>query len=431
VTPLVAICWAIGVVAVWRRVVAVRRNAFELLSPTTVVVAGFAWLYFIGYLTLDQPTSAAYLSPEGYSKILVLAVLSEFAFALGVARSKARRFRAVDFDPGALYCLAVVLTGAGAFGWGYFVSLSGGFFEYYGAEHGTAGAWSQTSAYLYGSIYLMFSGILILSWLQSKRRLGAAGRVILGSSAAFLLFDAWAAGSRGHILRLGLLGCVYLLFLRQGGFRSRVIVVTLLALLPMAFVAVPFLRTASYPGAEQSFAESIQRMGEAISGLAESGPGHEVVYASGLVQAAWEQGEFDFGYLWLHPIINLVPRRLWPEKPYAAEFSVDNRLLLWRSFGWVPTEGAAPTGLADAFVRFSWASPVMWAIFGWLGGRLFQLARYRGDVASASYFFCYLVGLSYLLTQELNAATYSSLLIAVPLAVGLPLAGRIRRKASG
>jgi hypothetical protein len=123
----------------------------------------------------------------------------------------------------------------------------------------------------------------------------------------------------------------------------------------------------------------------------------------------------------------VIPRRWWPEKPYVGEFSIDNQLLVWRNFGWVPTEGAAPTGLADAFIRFSWASPIVWAAIGWIGGRLFHTARLRRDAMSVSYFCCYLVGLTYMVTQDLNAAIYSSLFMAIPLAVGVSISVGIRR----
>jgi hypothetical protein len=398
----------------------------------TILIAGFFWMYVIGYLTLDPMTSERYLSKAGYTKVLVLAVLTGAAFWFGAMRAKLPTRRARETRQHLAPALGAALIIVGGAVWMYFVSLSGGFSEYYSASHGTAGVWKQTTAYIYGAVYLLFSGCAVLAWVQARGRLGLAGLALLGGAVGYLLFDAWMTGSRGYVLRLGLLLCVYLLFWRKPqaertgrAGRSQLLVATILVILPVLFVVLPFFRAASHLGAEQSLFDALAEVVEAATLRKEAGPGNEVVFAAGLVQAAWEQNAIDYGYLWLHPIVNVVPRLWWPEKPFIAEFSFDEFLLIWSSFGWMPTDGAAPTGLADAFLRFSWLSPLAWILFGWMGAHLFQLARLRRDLKSGSYFFCYLVGLSYMITQGFAAAIYAALFMAIPLGVCFAVGTRL------
>jgi hypothetical protein len=402
----------------------VRRDLRELLSPTTITIAGFVWLYAIGYIGLDPLTKASYLSEDGYLKILILALFSTVALWLGEARAHPGSRPLPGIDVRLLGGFGMLSIGVGLLGWAYFLILSGGFFEYYSSMHGWAGAWAETTAYVYAAPNLICAGAAILAWKQSRRRLGFAGRTCLWAAIALLTFDAIVAGSRGHLLRLLLLACIYLMFWRRRQSAPTLLPLVIVGLLPVAFVLVPFLRSATHFGAERSLAEAVQMAVEAVSGLSESGPGHEVVYAAGAVQAAWEQGIMDFGYHWLHPLVNVVPRLWWPDKPYAAEFSIDVPILIWRSHNWFPPPGAAVTGLADAFLRFSWGSPLAWYGIGWVGGLFFRRARERQDVGSVAYFYCYVVGLLHMITQGFNAAVYSSLMIAVPLAVCCGLSRR-------
>jgi hypothetical protein len=420
-TGIVIVCWLLGVAALWSRLLAVRRDAFEVLSPVSIVVAGFVWIYGVGYWTLDPMTKASYLAYEGYVKVAILAVLSGGAFWFASSRVTPRIIQRTEDAPRSMSTLGVWLVVGGGLGWWHFLSLSGGFFEYYGALHGQTGAWKETTAYVYGTIYLLFGGALVLVWVYSRGKLTLWGGGVLAVVLAFLLFDAWITGSRGHVLRLALLTCVYIAFWSRGVRRSRLAVGALLSVLPVVFVVLPFFRSSSFIGAETSLSDAFALAIDAVAGKSEAGPGHEVVFAAGLVEAASIEGAFDFGYLWLHPIVNMVPRAWWPEKPYVAEFSIDEFLLVWRALGWIPPDGAAPTGLADAFVRFWWLSPLAWAGFGSVGGHLFKRARSRKDVRSVSYFFCYLVGLIYMLTQGFNAAVYAAMFMAVPLWIGFGL----------
>jgi hypothetical protein len=424
--------WAVGVAALGWRFTAIRRDVSELISPVTILTAGFFWMYVIGYWTLDPMTSERYLSKAGYTKVLVLAILTVAAFWCGARSSKPPTRRGRETPQNLASALGAALIVLGGVVWMYFVSLSGGFSEYYSAIHGSAGVWTQTTAYIYCAVYLLFSGCAVLAWVQAQGRLGLPGLALLGGAVGYLIFDAWMTGSRGYVLRLGLLFCVYLLFWRRPQVartgrsgRSQMLVVTILVLLPVLFVVLPLFRSASHLGAEHSLVDALVAVVETATLRKEAGPGHEVVFAAGLVQAAWEQNAIDYGYLWLHPLVNVVPRIWWPEKPYVAEFSFDEFLLIGSNFGWMPTDGAAPTGLADAFVRFSWLSPLVWVLFGWMGARLFQRARLRRDLKSVSYFFCYLVGLSYMVTQGFTAAVYATLFMALPLSVSFAVGKRL------
>jgi hypothetical protein len=64
-TITVLCLWLVGVFALWRRTVTARKDFLELLSPVTILIGGFFWMYVIGYWTLDPLTKERYLSEAG------------------------------------------------------------------------------------------------------------------------------------------------------------------------------------------------------------------------------------------------------------------------------------------------------------------------------------------------------------------------------
>src|SRR5262245_39984828 len=120
----ILLCWALGAVALWRRLQAIRRSPFEMLSPSTIVIVALFWMYAVGYLLLDSMTAATYLAEDGYIKVLVLAVLSGVAFVWGSRRAGPAR-RVPVLKPRLLSLAGVGLVAIGAIGWSYFLILSG------------------------------------------------------------------------------------------------------------------------------------------------------------------------------------------------------------------------------------------------------------------------------------------------------------------
>jgi hypothetical protein len=415
------IFWIAGTVALFARAISIWKNPHEGLSPLTFIIVGFFWLYIVGYLTLDPWDRTIYLSEQGYFMVLLLASLSAFAFWFGFRRQPSKEAAVTVLHEGALKFSGIFLIALGSGGWFYFLMLSGGFFEYYSAPHGAAGAWENTTAYLYGTLLLLFPGAFILLALSGNRRPDILSSVALLWSVAFVVLDAWLAGQRSNWLRLGVLLGVFFLFLRGNPSRSRVLPAALLAIIIAIVLVTPYLREAVYFGAEQQIGEALAQALETLVGLSEGGPGHELIYASALVESADQQGAIDFGYHWLHPLLNVVPRAWWPEKPYVTGFSISYDELLWQSPGWVTEKGSVPTGIADAFLRFYWISPVVWFFIGSLGGRYYGMVKDSPNVVAAGYFTAYLYGLIHAITQEFINALYAFLFMAVPLYLAFSL----------
>ncbi len=422
-SPIVLAGWLLGTVAVIARLASINRDQMELLSPLTFVVCGFFWLYVVGYVALEPWSKALYLSEAGYVKVVALASLSAKAFGIGFRRAKPWTPSSQGLNRTLLRHMSLVLIAVGALGWAYFLSLSGGFVAFYGSLHGAGGAWEATTAYVYATVYFLFAGTLLLLSLRPDRHLTPFAFTILLLTLSFLIFDAWVTGTRGDWLRLVVIFGVYHLLLRRRRLPKLVLASLILGVVVL-LVLTPYLRSVSYIGAEGSLGGALATALEPERGIRAAGRGNELVFAAALVQAAWEQGAMDYGLYWLHPFVNVIPRIWWPEKPYVAEFSVPVEALLWRSFGWVQATGAAPTGLADAFLRLSWASPIIWFLLGVLGGKLFKRVRLCPDLRSAGYLTAYLIGLIYAIVQDFTAAIYASMYVGVPLYIAYALSSQ-------
>jgi hypothetical protein len=413
-----SIIWIIWGIALLIRGVSIRKSPYEALSPMTFVIVGFFWLYVVEYFSLDPWSRTIYLSETGYLRVLLLASIAIMTFWIGFRRPFLPKPSAIRLKETPLKVLGIVLIALGSAGWMYFLTLSGGYYTYYSAPHGAAGAWESTSAYLYGTILLLFPGSFILLALLYNRRLVVSSLLALLWSLGFIVLDAWLAGQRSSWLRLGILLGVFTLFLKRPDNQSKA-VASLLGITAAIVLVTPYIREGTHLGAELRVGELIL---EALQiGFSEGGPGYEVIFASALIESASEQGIMDYGYHWLHPLVNIIPRLWWPEKPYVSEFSISYDELLWQSFGWVTEKGSVPTGIADAFLRFSWLSPVVWYFLGLMGRRIYSTAREYPDVVTTGYLTAYLYGLLHVITQEFINAFYAFFYMAAPLCLAFSL----------
>ena len=418
---LVLVAVLYGLLALWRPV--------QMLAAPLLVAVGMIAVGICGLLGEPAWAVARFMRPDHYDLYLLLSILDTAAFVLGfeALRHLPLRARGEARDPPRrlLRLWAVVVVAAGFLAQTVFVLRSGGFAAFYASQHGTAGAWEETSAYLYLLPLALFPALYLLLADRRHRPGHAApqGR-IAGLLAllvlAFLLFQGIVFGNRADMIRLALIFAALLLLLREPG-HADLLKAGLLALLGIAAVAVlPLLRDALHLGAEVGMAEALANATEIHPDVT----GNTLYFAAAIVGVADARGVTDGGFAWLYPFVGMIPRALWPEKPYGAEWSINYEALLAPFVDWELAPGSAPTGIADAFLRFGWFSPLAWLVLGTIGGRLWRRTLERRTILAVGGLIGYLLALVYVVLQDFPAAFYQWLFFVAPLG-GLALLERL------
>lgn len=420
--------WIVATIAILYRIFSIKKNIRELLSPVTIVWVGFFFIYVIAYFVLPEESKEKFLSQEGYAKLLILAILSAVMFQLGF-KKRYRFSKKVDkFDPIIIKFMASFFIILGILGFGITISLSGGLSTYYGNIHKTAGAWKTTSAYLYKLELFAFPGILLLIGCINRFRMSLISKAIMVSGFSFVFVDAWLSGRRGSWLRILIIFMVYFIFLRAKSRRppKRLIIVMTVILLSVV-VFTPYIRYATYLGSSETVIDAVKRVVKEKNPLAGStiAQGNELFNAAALIQAADVKIAFDYGLGWVRPVTNFLPRGFFPDKDKIFVSSVDRWSLMLSVVGWEPGYGSALTGVADAFVRFYWFSPIVWVLFGVVGSYFYKRACKLQDLKSVGYLTSYLVGIVYMITQDFFPFVHSFLFFAGPIWISFFLAKHV------
>lgn len=403
---------------------ALRRPAW-MLAPPLLLAVGMMAIGIGGWLGEPAWAVARFLRPDHYSRYLVLACLGLAAFALGFEGARCLPLPdrpPAPLPPAALRLWATLVVVGGFLAQGLFVARSGGFVAFYSAQHGNAGAWEETSAYLYLLPLALFPALYLLlaDRLRQGRRQGVALGLLGLATLAFLTFQGIVFGNRADMIRLALIFSALLLLVREPS-RADLLKAGALALLAMAAVAVlPYLRDALHLGAEVSVAEALEAAADANPDVS----GSTLFFASAVIGVADAKGVMDGGLAWLYPFIGLVPRGLWPGKPYSAEWSINYGELISPFIDWELAFGSAPTGVADAFLRFGWLSPLAWLVLGAMGGRLWRRATERRGILPVGLLIGFLLAVTYAALQDFVSAFYQWLFFTAPLG-GLAVAARL------
>jgi len=396
----------------------------ELFSPNTVVAGGFVGLYVASYYFADDHARSAFLTVDGYLDLLLLAVLACYAFAAGFVLGRGcAGFHERAFDEPTVRCYAIALIGIGLASQVAFVAKSGGFLTFYGAPRGAGGAWADTSAYLYSTSNLTFPAMCLLCGLLARQGLtGLFAQSVFLAALAYSAFHAFVSGGRGDTILLFLLLVLPPLFLARRVRVGRPTVLLVTALVLAAVLLLPHVRKAVYLGAEKSLLEAVGEAfaDEAISLDPSKGTGYELFYAAAVVEAAAAENTYHYGFGWIYPFVNLVPRAWWPDKPYRRDWSMSEFRLVQQHAGWSVSYGAAATGVADAFLGFSWFSIAVWLALGWWSGVIWVRATGTGNVIDVARLWAFLVIAVYFVTQDYIAAWHAWLFFMVPISfVGL------------
>jgi hypothetical protein len=383
------------------------RHPVELFAPPLLVAFALSGLYILNYLAKPAWEIARFLRPDAYLLLLALAAFDLVAFLLGY--ELARRFppperRATVIPPGMLRLWSLALIVIGFTALAVFVAASGGFSAYYGAPHGSGGAWEESTAYLYSLPQFLFpAAYLLLAQRLTGQRTSVLANMLLIVTLGCLVFQAVVFGNRGDTIRICLILGVTYLALRPPR-PGNVLAVGLLGVISLVAVLVlPYLRSTLHLGAEGDIREALAVIVDADAVQPEDS-GDELFLAAGLVQGVERLGLFEWGMRWVLVFVNFVPRFWWPEKhAYFASWLVDAFEVAGRGTGYAVTPGAAWGGVADGFLQIGWASPLAWLALGAVGGRLWVRIRSGRDVLSVGYFIGFMISIVYWITQDFLA----------------------------
>lgn len=409
----------------------------ELLSPLSLVAFGFSWFYVGMYYALPDTVRTLYINPTGYRILITLALFSLVAFAVGFGLGKQRKYPANHHrpvDPRLALRFAVILLVVAFLLWTTFIEISGGYLHFYSAIHGHAGRWAQTSAYIYTWKLFLYPAVFIIYLAYLDRMAKPWHKALLLLSLAYLVADAYLMGSRGAWVRLMVVLAVPRLYLHTRRHLSRRAIYALVPAIAALILVTPFIRNYTAIGKHHranlfDLATNVLSSRDVLVGGV---IGNELVVGTGLVTGAEQTGTVEYGLDWLGPLINFIPRQLYPEKSHLLSY-VDYRALIAKGMGAVPAGGAAFTGVPGTFLEFNWLAPLAWLAFGWWGGLRYRAARSHPDWVNGGYLAAYLIGLVYLVTQGFGAAFYGWFYFAAAIWGMAKWAGRrrvVRRRTS-
>ena len=382
----------------------------ELLSPLSIVAFGFSWFYVGMYYAFPGTSRGLYINPTGYRILVIVALLSLVAFAVGFGLGKQRKYPADkhrSVNPRLALRFAVILLVVAFSLWTTFIEISGGYLHFYSAIHGHAGRWAQTSAYLYTWKYFLYPAVFIIYLAYLDRMAKPWHKALLLFSFAYLVADAYLMGSRSGWMRLMVVLVVPRLYLHTRRHLSRRAVYALIPAIAAIILVTPFIRNYTAIGKHHrvDIFDLATRVLSSHDVLVSGVTGNELVVGTGLVTGAAQTGTVNYGLDWLQPLINFIPRQIDPEK-YHMPFYVDYKALITKGMDAVPAVGSAFTGVPDTFVEFNWLAPLAWFIFGWWGGLRYRAVLSHPDWVNGGYLAAYLIGLVYLVTQGFAAAFY-------------------------
>jgi hypothetical protein len=180
----------------------------------------------------------------------------------------------------------------------------------------------------------------------------------------------------------------------------------------------PVIRHSTALGQSFSLDQVLEDLGQrdVLAGSTDD-TGNELVYASSLIQATDEFG-IDFGQKWLYPFISLVPRQIWPEKPYYTNFSSNNVDIIYASSGFDIARGAAPTFVADTYARFGLFGAVIFLIVVFsLDRKLRGVLRGWNSLNHLAFGYLATVSFIYFLLQDFSQATLHFIYAMLPIQI--------------
>jgi hypothetical protein len=284
----------------------------------------------------------------------------------------------------------------------------------------------SVGGYIYELRFFIFSSVLLLFILYNFKSLNKLQTLIMLFLFVYLATDAVIQQQRGSWIRIIVILAFGYSILKLENARNLKIGSLIsdywyyIPLLPIPMLILTFsVHSRSY--ADLGFIDQISKfMGEVTenpsiflygSGVNE---GNEFVTAINAFQAREVSGVIDYGYKWIYPPLNFIPRALWANKPHWNSFSI-SVFDTMDNYGHIySAPGSAETGLIEAFYRFAWASPLFFFIFGYWNKALFNKA-FEGNLHSLCIYICIYIGLFYFFTQNIFPLFIFTLYMYIPI----------------
>lgn len=401
-------CWVVLMASRARRA---RADPRELLRPSNILLVAVGYLLFVQYGILVHVGAARMINASGYESFLWLCFLSVTAFAFGESKGMDHGSRTVcrwvREAPRPMWPGAICVVG-GMASWYYFLHVSGGPIVYYSSIHGSAGAWRDVSAYVPSAFLVVYVGVLMCLW-EWYRCHSWMAFLFATLGLITVVGDAWLGGERSGWIRIALVLTTVWICHRPGyaGRLHHLKVVGLGVATVALMLLAPNMRDVVRLGSRATVLKAIRSAAVRLASEERPYKGTELLFATGVV-AATPLDSVDAGLQWVYPLVNTIPRQLWPSKPYESQFSTSSYELAAAGNGWSPPEGANPTGFADAFIRWWWGAPLAWLVLGFVGGRTFVTLKWTGVYMAAGIHVSFLLGLFYFTLQRFNAGVYAA-----------------------
>lgn len=400
----------------------------EVSSISFLFSALVIMLYIIPYFTLwNTFKSMNLVSEKGGTDFFLLVFFSYFSFVAGtkiyslINNTKdalpSQRL-VIDHKKYEHYSIVVGLIGIA--GYGYFILKSGA--DYYMGHN--SGDFS-VGGYIYELRYFVFSSFLLLFQSFLKKTLSKKGFYFLCGTFLFLAWDAYIQQQRGSWIRFGVIILLSYLFNNEKSIKIRVttLIVRYKSLFVLgicfAFLLTFTLQMRRFYSPHTSFFDQVSAtfnhivdQPDVLTGGSGIDEGNEFVSAYNAYRANDVAKTYDYGYKWLYPFLNFIPRNLWKNKPTWFTFSNDVFAVMDKYVVFGHTTGSAETGIIDAFYRFLYFSPVFFLLFGFYAQKLHE--KSKSNFRVRLFYICFYVGSFYFFTQNMMPFVIFTLYMYIP-----------------
>jgi len=320
-----------------------------------------------------------------------------------------------------LYIVGFLLAAVGSFIFSFFIQSSGGINVFYGAPHATGGAWQEQTAYIYFAEYLVYPG-LVLMILTCVRRKGSAIRwfpILLFS--LLMLMHSILIASRGVffslVVSVGL--SYYLSKKKMPNVRTVIIggiIVGLIVLLLVGYRDLLYLGEPASTYQRTTFNEALFSTVELNESSIMNGyTGNEFIFSAAIIDTLDKLQKYHLGINWIYRVTaHMIPRILWPDKPYAWDSPGIDGADIFSEVGYKVSLGAAPGIVGDLYLQFGLAAVFFFFLLGWVSAYLFKKVRVSDDPrVITAYTIWYAWGL-HLFAQGFGAVIVPYIYIMVP-----------------
>ena len=375
---------------------AVFRDGFRTwLSLPFITLMGCTLLYVFDYLRMPVDARDLFISAKNYASLILfmglfvsLTLLGDL-FGTSFAKRKLARASLHGQKPDSkrFYLrLGIALFLIGSLAMAAFISTSGGFTVKYSAVHGSASNFS--TAYLYRLPISLYTACFILLVSKFKfKNVPLAVLLVIAACLAFLLFDAVTQGKRGDLIRYALLIIIPLFLFGHLRKTRQVPAILAIGCLALFLNYAPYLRQATSLGTLGNFDQVLKSLPDVTDKSREaririSQEGKHVVFASNALAGAVEYNQPNYGYRWMFPFINLVPRAIWPDKPSRYDMGYTTYDMLADDSPFSMPSGSHTGGMVESFIEWGYFVLPIWFLFGLTGGYLLETSTRSRSIHS-------------------------------------------------